>query len=588
MIYSVTTRLRNSKRQMANAKLTHSEQSDWFQEVIDYATSAVNGKKLACKSEIAACQRFFDDFERFKTNPDYEYAFDFEKAYRPIRFIELLPHVKGHFAAQIGKHRLIQLQPWQKFTIANLFGWVLKTTNLRRFNAAYIEVPRKNGKSVLAAGIGLYMLCADGEVGAEVYCGAGSLKQADEVFQPALKMVRKTPALRKAFRIVHQTKSIRLPDGSKFEPVIGKPGDGASPSLAIVDEYHEHPTADLYDTMVTGMGARQQPLILVITTSGENLFSPCYDMHKDAVRMLDGLMKWPQLFAMIYGLDEGDDWTDPQMLIKANPNYGVSVGPDFIKAQQNLAKIKTNKQNSFKTKHLNVWCYAKNAYFNLLNWQNCHDPDMNIDHFQGEICWIGLDLAKKRDLSAKIIIFKEHRAGFDHYFIFTRFYLPEMTITDQENDTLATLYTDWLNAGYIQTCTGNEMDFSMIRDDVIDDSEAFHVEEVPHDPHGAIHISHELVAAGLLPVSMPQHGSTYTAPINELEAAIDSGRIHHDGNPVMAWCIANTIVHEYKGGNKMPDKADNDSKIDGVSALLMALNRAMSIQIEEEAGMIIL
>jgi phage terminase large subunit-like protein len=430
---------------------------------------------------------------------------------------------------------------------------------------------------VIAAAIGLYMLTSDGEIGAEVYCGAGTLKQADEVFTPALNMVKRTPKLKSAYRIISKAKSINCLDGSKFEPVIGKPGDGASPSCAIVDEYHEHDSTALYDTMVTGMGARQQPLMLVITTAGENLFSPCYDMHKDAVRVLDGVMDWPELFTVIYGLDDGDDWADEQMLIKANPNYGVSIGPDFIKAQQNLAKKKTNKQNSFKSKHLNVWCYAKNAYFNALNWQQCHDLNLNINDFLGETCWIGLDLAKKRDLSAKVIVFKKSIEGLIHYYVFTRFYLPEETITLQDNETLATLYSQWLNDGYIQICTGNEMDFGMIRDDVIEDSHQFSIEEVPHDPHGAIQISHELADSGLLPVSMPQHGSTYTLPINELEAAIDSGRIHHDGNPVMAWCIGNVIVHEYKGGNKMPDKADNDSKIDGASALLMALARAMTI-----------
>lgn len=562
----------------------YTERSEWFQEVQAYAISVMSGEKLACKSEIAACHKFLTDYERSLIDADYSYRFDFRKAWRVIAFIELLPHVKGHFAAHVGKNRLIQLQPWQKFIIANLFGWIRKSTGLRRYTVAYIRVPRKNGKSVLAAGIGLYMLCADGEIGAEVYCGAGSLKQADEVFTPALKMVQKTPKLRAAYRLESLTKSIKLPDGSKFEPVIGKPGDGASPSCAIIDEFHEHPSADLYETMITGMGARQQPLMLVITTSGENLFSPCYDMDKDAVKVLNGLMDWPELFAILYGLDDGDDWTDEKMLIKANPNYGVSVGPDFIKAQQSLAKKKTNKQNSFKTKHLDVWCYAKNTYFNALNWQLCHDLSLDIDDFIGESCWIGLDLAKKRDLSAKVLIFKRMINNQVHYFIFSRFYLPEETITMQDNDTLATLYSSWMNSGDIITCTGNEMDLGMIRDDILDDNNQFDVVEVPHDPHGAIMISHELVAAEMIPVSMTQHGNTYTLPINELEAAIDSGRIHHDGNPVMAWCIANVIVHEYPNGNKMPDKESVDNKIDGASALLMGMARSMLVEEKTEIG----
>lgn len=560
------------------------DQASWFKEVLDYANRVITGDKLASKPEIAACRRFLDDYQRSKNDPDYPYTFHFAKAWRVIAFIELLPHVKGHFAAQIGKNRLIQLQPWQKFIIANLFGWIWKNSGFRRFNVAYIRVPRKNGKSVLAAGIGLYMLSADSEVGAEVYCGAGSLKQADEVFSPALKMVEKTPKLRSAYGITSKAKSIHKIDGSKFEPVIGKPGDGASPSCAIVDEYHEHNSADLYDTMVTGMAARQQPLMLVITTAGENLFSPCYDMDKDAIRVLEGLMEWPELFAICYGIDEDDDWTDPQMLIKANPNYGVSVGPDFIKSQQKLAMKKTSKQNSFKTKHLDVWCNAKKAYFNALNWQNCYDPKLDINDFLGETCWIGLDLAKKRDLSAKVIIFKQKLGDQNHYFVFTSFYLPEETIIQQESDTLAALYSQWLNEGWIITCSGNEMDFGLIRDDIIDDSHRFSVLEIPHDPHGAIMISHELQDEGLEPITMTQHGNTYTLPIDELEAAIDSGRIHHDGNPVMAWCIANVIVHEYSNGNKMPDKESNDSKIDGASALLMGLNRAMLVEVNNQVG----
>jgi phage terminase large subunit-like protein len=561
----------------------------WFREIDDYCRRVVSGDRRAAKTEIAACRRFLDDYARAQTDLEFPYAFNFAKAWKVIAFIEQLPHVKGHFAARVGASRLIKLEPWQKFVIANLFGWVRKANGLRRFTVAYIEVPRKNGKSVLAAGIGLYMLCADGEIGAEVYCGACSLSQAGEVFSPAVKMVEATPKLRRAYGLRVKAKSItKIRDGSKFEPVIGKPGDGASPSCAIVDEFHEHDSAALYDTMVTGMGARQQPLMLVITTAGENLFSPCYDMHKDAVRVLLEGWEWPELFAVVYGLDPEDDWTDPAILIKANPNYGVSVGPDFVKASQTLATKKTNKQNAFKTKHLNVWCYAKNAYFNTLNWQKCHDPALNLEDFIGQSCYVCLDLAKKRDLSGKVILFKKLIGGEVHYYVFTRFYLPEALIHEQESDTLKTLYSTWLNEGHLITCPGNEMDFGMIRDDILDDSHHFYIDEVPHDPHGAIHISHELANYGLVPVMMNQHGNTYTLPINELEAAIDAGRIHHDGNPVMAWCIGNVIVHEYRNQNKMPDKPDDDSKIDGAVALLMGLARALVVDKQAELSLTIL
>jgi len=565
----------------------YNENASWFQDILGYSNDVTTGHRLAAKTEIAACRKFIDDYQLSITDPDYLYRFDFAKAWKTIAFIEQLPHVKGHYAAQVGANRLIQLGAWQKFIVANIFGWINKTTGFRRYTVVYLRIPRKNGKSVLSAAIGLYMLCADDEVGAEVYCGAGTLKQADEVFTPAKKMVQNTPSLKRAYRLDDKARSIVRPDGSKFEPVIGKPGDGASPSCAIIDEFHEHDTADLYDTMVTGMAARQEPLVLVITTSGENLFSPCYEMDKDAVNVLLGTMDWPQLFAVCYGLDDGDDWTDPQMLIKANPNYGISVAPDFVKAAQKLAIQKASKQNSFKTKHLNVWCNAKNAYYNVLSWELCHDKNMNLEDFLGESCWIGLDLAKKRDLSAKILLFKRYIGGASHYYIFTRFYICESQITEQENPVLQAMFTGWQNDGFIEVCDGNEQDFNRIRDDIIEDSYKFTVEEVPHDPWGAIQISHDLQDAGMVPVTIPQHGSYLTIPINELEAAIDSGRIHHDGNPVMAWNISNVIVHEYKSERKMPDKQDNDSKIDGASALFNALARAVVLDDVQSASEII-
>ena len=274
------------------------------------------------------------------------------------------------------------------------------------------------------------------------------------------------------------------------------------------------------------------------------------------------------------------------MLQKANPNYGVSVKPAKLESDLKIAVDKTNKQNGFKTKHLNVWCYSKLAYYNSLNWAKCGSDKLSLDDFEGEECWIGLDLAKKRDLSAKVNVFKNNIAGVIHYYIFTRFYLPEDEVFHQENDTLRSLYAGWYNDGWLHTCDGNAMDLEMISDDVIDDSHKFFVKEVPHDPHGAIAIVHKMAQAGLEPVEMKQHGTSYTQPIEELEVLIDSvaaesgtvvQRLHHDNNPVMAWCVANTIVNEYSNGGKMPDKEDFESKIDGMSALLMALGRAMLV-----------
>lgn len=562
------------------------KEADWFKDVLKYCGDVLEGRRLASQTEKGACRRFLTDFESAQNNADYPYRFSFAKAAKVIDFIQALPHVKGHWVHKRGKESLIKLESWQKFIIANIFGFVRKADNLRRFSKVFIEVPRKNGKSVLAAGIGLYMLCADGEAGAEIYCGAGSLKQANEVFSPASQMAKKTPALRHTFTLDVRAKSILRPDGSKFEPVIGSPGDGASPSCAIVDEYHEHPDDALLATMETGTGARQQPLILIITTAGENLFVPCYELHKDMVSLLTGGIQgdeYDHVFSVIYGIDPGDDWLDPEMLRKANPNYGVSVNPLGLEQSIKVAKNKPAKQNEVKTKHFNVWCFAKTAYFNSLSWAACYDPAMNEADFIGQSCWIGLDLAKKRDLSARARVFKRDIDGKAHYYVFMRFWLPEDTVTNQEDRELANLYQSWVNSGDLVTCDGNEMDFSLIRDDVIDDSHHFDVVEIPHDPHNATMISHELQNAGLKPVLIPQHGKFLTIPINELEAAIDSGRLHHDGNKVMAWNVANTIVREFNGGNKMPDKESEKAKIDGVSALLDAFARCVVVAPEQEA-----
>jgi len=302
------------------------------QTAIDYAERVVKGEISAGKLIVLACQRFLDDLQR----DDWEYRYDPERADRAVRFMELMPHTKGKWAAK--KERLV-LQPWQCWIECNLFGWVHKETGLRRFREAYEEVPRKNGKSLRLAARGLYLFAADGESGAEVYSGATTEKQAYEVFRPAWQMAQKMPGLRDRFGIElsgnpkNPGTMYVLEDMSKFEPMIGKPGDGSSPHAALVDEYHEHDTDHMVDAMQTGMGAREQPLLCIITTAGSNLGGPCYEKRRDVIRILEGQVQDETIFGAIYCLDELDAWDDPESLKKANPNYGVSVFGEFLLAQ---------------------------------------------------------------------------------------------------------------------------------------------------------------------------------------------------------------------------------------------------------------
>lgn len=271
-----------------------------------YARDVATGRILACKWVRLACERHLRDLDRQGTE-EFPFVFDAERAARACKFVELLPHTKGKWAA--GKPgvpgvNLIRLEAWQVWFIASVFGWVHRETGLRRFRTVYLCVPRKNGKSAIAAGVGLYMFCADGEYGSEVYSGATTEKQAWEVFRPAKQMAERTPGLQAAFRVSCGAKNLHVPDnGSRFEPVVGKPGDGASPSCAIVDEYHEHQTDVLFDTMLTGMGAREQPLMLVITTAGDNIAGPCFALQDEVQKVLEGALQDEGLFGVVYTID---------------------------------------------------------------------------------------------------------------------------------------------------------------------------------------------------------------------------------------------------------------------------------------------
>lgn len=541
-----------------------------------YARDVVAGKIDACRLVRLACERHINDLAAAKTAV-FPYKFDNEKADRAARFIQLLPHTKGEWAF---KRQALTLEPWQLFLTCTPFGWVEKKTGLRRFREVYIEIPRKNGKSAISAGVGVYMFAADQEFGAEVYSGATSEKQAWEVFRPARLMVKRTPHLSARFGIEVNAKNMNIPaDGARFEPLIGNPGDGSSPSCAVVDEYHEHDSDDLYTTMLTGMGARLQPLIWTITTAGANIAGPCYDKRREVVEMLEGSTPNPQLFGVIYTIDEGDDWTDPAILTKANPNINVSVYKSYLEAQQQRAINSPRFANTFKTKHLNVWTSAKTAFFNLVNWQNCADDSLTLEQFEGQNCYIGLDLARKLDMNSAARVFVRVIDGQRHYYsVCPRFWVPEDTANDTDNRRLSERYQKWINGGQLYATEGAEVDYREILAEVVESNQQTPVLQCAIDPHGATALSHQLDDEGLTPIIVTQNYTNLSDPMKELEAAIVSGRFHHDGNPLLTWCIGN-VVAKYLPGNDdvmRPIKEHADSKIDGAIALIMAIGRAMS------------
>jgi phage terminase large subunit-like protein len=531
-----------------------------------YIRDVLSGDIPACKWVRLACERQLRDIKASK-GKSYPYRFDEDKGERACRFIENVTHTKGEWARQ-----KITLEPWQSFIISTIFGWVKKSSGYRRFRKARLYVPRKNGKSIFASAIGLMLFRFDNEPGAEVYCGATSEKQANEVFKPARQMCLNDSRLVAAKQITVNAASLVCEgDGSKFETVIGKPGDGASPHCAITDEYHEHKTDDMIATMETGMGARRQPLSIVTSTAGSNLAGPCREDWKMCEGILEntGGFEDESVFCIIYTIDQEDEWDSELAIRKANPNLGVSVYLEYIQSQLNAAKQLARLQSSFKTKHLNQWVAAKNAYYNSEQWQNLGNPDLKREDFKQYPCILASDYASKHDLVAmmQLFILPDKK-----YALFGKYYLPEATINLPENQH----YRTWKAGGWIEETGGEITDLQAIIEDAAELCREYDVEEMPSDPNRAWGVFTDMQKLGIPVVEYRNTVLTMSEPMKELDAWIRSGAIVHCGDPVLAWAISNVTGKEDKKENVYPNKEDARSKIDPVVASLFAIGRAMT------------
>lgn len=539
----------------------------------EYARDVIAGRIVACQWVKLACKRHLDDLERQDTD-GFPYVFDADKADKACRFIELLPHVKGRWARE---RETIRLEPWQCFSVASIYGWVQAESGTRRFRKASVYVPRKNGKSITAAGVGNYMFAADGEAGAEVYSGASTEAQAWEVFRPAREMVRRTPDLQNAAGIEVNAKTLARPqDLSMFAPVIGKPGDGASPHCAIIDEYHEHASSDQYDTMLTGMGAREQPLMFVISTAGDDIEGPCYDDWRTVQRILEGTVQDEEHYGIIYTIDEGDDWSDPAALEKANPNIGVSVSREFLLARQREAVQNARHQYRFQIKHLNVWVASRSAFYNAEKWRGLGDQTLTLDAMRGRYCYVGLDLASKVDVAAMELLFPPDSQG-EPWTLLSRFYVPEERLEEPEGER----YRGWVTDGWMTATDGSKIDLQRIQDDIADLASVVDVRGVAYDPWQAAQLAGNLEREGLKMVEYRQTVQMMSEPMKESEALILSGQIWHDGNPAMSWMIGNVVAKIDAKDNVFPRKERDQDKIDGPVAWISALG--MALREEEDA-----
>ncbi|KVF81832.1 terminase large subunit [Burkholderia vietnamiensis] len=533
-----------------------------------YIDDVLAGRIVACKWVKLACERQRRDLARAEMgDPDFPYRFDNDAATRICEFIELLPHTKGRWART---RQSIKLEPWQAFILTTVFGWLHVDSGLRRFRRAYEEVARKNAKSTKSSGIALYLFAADGEPGAEVYSAATTRDQAKIVFDDARAMALREPDMCAALGVEILQHQLLTDDGSKFLPLSaeGSTLDGLNVHGGVIDELHAHKTRAVFDVIDSGTGARDQSLLWLITTAGSDLTGICYEQRTHVTKILEGVFVDETFFGIIFTLDDGDDWSDPSVWIKANPNLGVSVFVDDMEMACRKAQSMPSAVNNFLTKRLNVWVNADSAWMDMRAWERCADRDMRLDDFVGERCWIGMDLAEKTDFAALVLVFE--RAG--TFYVFPRFYLNKYAVENGSNSQ----YSGWERAGHIIVNEGNATDFDLIADDIRRFCGMFDVQEIPFDPAMSRYFATQLVKEGLPLVEIRQAPIFFTQPIIQTENLVLEGKLKFDGNPAMTWMVSNVVVTTSRyNGLKYPTKERPENKIDGPVAMFLALGRAM-------------
>jgi phage terminase large subunit-like protein len=510
-----------------------------------------------CSKWVAlACQRQLDDLKRKR----FAYHYDEARAARICKFVELLPHTKGEWAG-----RPIVLEPWQIFILTTVFGWVDKQER-RRYKVSYKEIPRKNAKSTLSSGVGLYMLTADGEGGAEVYSAATTKDQAKIVWQDAHHMAQKSKGLQARFGVRTAAHSIYTEDGSKFLALARDQGgnlDGLNVHCGIIDELHAHKTREVVDVIETATGARRQPLLWQITTAGFNLSGICYEQRTYTTKVLAGQFTDHQHFGIIYTIDDDDDWAHPSSWAKANPNWGVSVSPEDITRKGEKAVKTPAARGNFQTKHLNAWVNANQAWMDMLAWNAGADPSLSLDDFHGEECVMAVDLATKVDVAALVLLF---RRG-EHYYLFPYFWLPEAAAEGEEN----AHYAGWAAEGYINLTPGNVTDHNAVQAHARMLAGQHALRSLAYDPWQAHKFATELAEEGMAVSEYRMTVQNMSEPMKTLHALVISGKLTHDGNPVMNWMMSNVVAHEDAKENIFPRKENSKNKIDGPVAAIMAM-----------------
>jgi phage terminase large subunit-like protein len=477
-----------------------------------YGRDVVAGRTPVCKWVRLAVERHYRDLADGAARGLW---FSEEHAQHALEFFLYLRHSKGEWAG-----RQFELSPWQQFWTAVQYGW-MRADGTRRFREADFYVPRKNGKSTWISGQGLYLFLADGEGGAEVYTAATKRDQAKITYDEAVRMVKGSPALSRHVRAYRDRLQLRG-QADKLEP-LGRDSDtmdGLNPHGALIDEFHAHPNRATIDVLKTGMGARRQPMLVVITTAGDNLASPAYEQMLYGQKVLEQLVDDDDLLVVIYTLDEESEYVEPGCWIKANPNLGVSVYPSYLKSQVDTAQKKPIERNGILTKNFNIWVSGEVTWISTEKWRACADASLKLEAFAGVRNVHGLDLASKVDIAADVQVFERREDdGLLHYYAFARHYIPEARIDAKDNAS----YDAWRKDGWLIATSGDVIDFDLIETEVQTSALECNSEAVAFDPWQAQQMANHLVESAVPMVEIHRTVKNLSAPMKELQALVLEG-----------------------------------------------------------------
>lgn len=496
--------------------------------------------------------------------------YDEMKAKLAIGFINSLKHTKGKWRGVP-----FDLLPWQDKIISDVFGTV-KENGYRQYNTAYIEIPKKNGKSEIAAAVALYLTCADMEWGAEVYGCASDRQQASIVFDVAVDMIDQCPALKKRVKPIMSVKRLVYKPRNSYYQVLSSEAftkHGLNVHGVVFDELHAQPNRDLYDVMTKGSGdARTQPLFFLITTAGTDRNSICFEVHQKAVDILEGRKFDPTFYPVIYGIPDEADWTDEANWYKSNPSLGHTIDIEKVRNACNSAKDNPAEENLFRQLRLNQWVKQSLRWMPMDKWDACNeviDPSILI----GRECYAGLDLSTTLDLTAFVLVFPPRHEN-EKYIILPFFWIPEDNLKQRvRRDHVP--YDVWQAKGHINTTEGNVVDYRVIERDILQLASKYVIKEIAYDRYNATQIILNLQDEGLTMIPFGQGFKDMSPPTKEIYTLVLKKQLLHNNHPVLRWNFDNVHVETDSAENIKPSKKFSTERIDGAVATVMALDRAV-------------